>query len=239
MQGVVFAGVSALEQGAQRQMVLRIPEVSMHLKKAQAILEARGKKIDLNMFLSGSETLFLSNLSARTLLAAIVQWSLYQRYLKFHAVPEFLMGPSNGDSALRVALGELSFEELVVHSQFSSDGGRRLQLVQSGDDLQLAGMALTEYRVFKKVSGTDQSGKVQFEAVKEGSEMELAKLVLKTASVYSLSSLVNIGPGGTLALQLIQQKLRMVDVPISESIELDPLMSALWEQQKQLEVGLA
>lgn len=115
--GVIFAGRSGLDFLELRLGVVRIPEVSRRIREAQSILDqTEYERIDLFNAIVTEDDAFNRNIKMKSLLAAIVQVGLYDRYRRTQKQPDVLIGNSNGDSALMVCVGQMKFEELVRQS---------------------------------------------------------------------------------------------------------------------------
>lgn len=134
--GVVFAGRNGLDFLELRLGIVRIPEVSLRLREAQRILDGLDvERIDLFGAIVADDESFFRNIKIKSLLAAIVQVGLYDRLLKSQQKsqrpPEVLIGPANGDSALLVCAGQISFEAMVVQSAVIQTLKPQLHVIQS------------------------------------------------------------------------------------------------------------
>lgn len=130
--GVVFAGRNGLDFLELRLGTVRIPEVSLRLREAQRILDGLDvERIDLLGAIVTDDESFFRNIKIKSLLAAIVQVGLYDRLLKSQRAPEVLIGSSNGDSALLVCAGQMTFESMVLQSAAIQTLKPRLQIVQA------------------------------------------------------------------------------------------------------------
>lgn len=115
--GTVFAGRNGLDFLELRLGVVRIPEVSLRIREAQAILDSLEiERVDLLGMTVAEDESFFRNIKMKSLLAAIVQVGLYDRLLKSQRAPEVLVGNANGDSALLVCAGQITFEQMVKSS---------------------------------------------------------------------------------------------------------------------------
>lgn len=115
--GAVFAGRNGLDFLELRLGVVRIPEVSLRIREAQTILDSLDvERVDLMGMIVAEDESFFRNIKMKSLLAAIVQVGLYDRLLKSQRAPEVLVGNANGDSALLVCAGQVSFEQMVKSS---------------------------------------------------------------------------------------------------------------------------
>lgn len=225
---VIFNGPNALDFYDVRLNVIRIPEVVMRLRKAQEIWDSGDyPDFDLTSFMASDDKIFLSNLKSKSLCAAIVQLGLYDRYIKQSKEPRFLVGNSNGDSAMKVAAGLMTFEELVLSSSASkvNRAGMALHLT---DAPLLAGVSLTEYGVLENKYIEGDSSFASFNTLKN---MDVTKIVESLIEDHGVKKIVNIGPGGIL-LQHSIGELSLRDVQILESVDLDPLLSWFWPSLK-------
>lgn len=115
--GVVFAGRNGLDVLELRLGVVRIPEVSLRIREAQRLLDQMDiERVDLLGVIASDDESFFRNIKIKSLLAAIVQVGLYDRLLKTQRAPDVVVGNSNGDSALLVCSGQMTFERMVVES---------------------------------------------------------------------------------------------------------------------------
>jgi hypothetical protein len=115
--GVVFAGRNGLDFWELRLGAVRIPEVSMRIREAQRILDRlEVERVDLLGSTVSEDESFFRNIKIKSLLAAIVQVGLYDRLVKSQRVPDVLIGNSNGDSALLVCAGQITFEQMITTS---------------------------------------------------------------------------------------------------------------------------
>lgn len=141
--GVVFAGRNGLDFLELRLGTVRIPEVSLRLREAQRILDGLDlERIDLLGAIVTDDESFFRNIKIKSLLAAIVQVGLYNRLLKSQRSPEVLIGSSNGDSALLVCAGQMTFESMVLQSAAIQTLKPRLQIVQASGALATGDLKL-------------------------------------------------------------------------------------------------
>ena len=114
--------------------VCRIPEVIQRIRQAQEILEStKLESGSAEFYWLRGQSLFEPN-SKQKFAACIVQLGLYDRYRKFNSEPKFFVGNINGDSAVKVACGVLSFEEMLKKQPSlggNRDGRRRWRLFPS------------------------------------------------------------------------------------------------------------
>lgn len=228
---IVFNGPSALDFQDIRTHVIRIPEVISRLRQAQEIWDRSGfPEFDLANFIASEDRIFLGNIRLKSLAAAVVQVGLYDRYIKHHRTPAFIIGNFNGDSAMKVVAGMISFEELVMQSN-AFRVNKPIQTIQLADAPLLAGISLTEYGILKK---TVKDDKETFEKVEEAS-MEIDKIIDLLVDEYEVKKFINIGPGNTL-LQKSPADFSLRDVQVLESIDLDPLLSWFWSNLKEAQM---
>src|SRR6185312_11369799 len=125
--------------------------------------------------------------------SAVVQVGLLDRYLKSHDLGEFMIGAINGDSPLKVALGIVSFEQMVSDSALAS--GTRLMAVpngaSAGDLPVLAGVQLAEYAVYRR----DEQGCYLRLNV---DTREAEKMILGLVDDFEVRKLVMVGPGNSV-----------------------------------------
>ncbi len=236
---VVFSGRNGLDFIELRSGVLRIPDVTLRLREAQAILDAMDlPKIDLLASVAADDEHFFRNIQLKSLAAAIVQVGLFDRYMKTQKRPDYMLGNSNGDSAMLVCSGRQTFKEMIESSQAiatlrpSSD--KVVQLVAQPLPL-LSGLNLTEYSAMESKLNT--TGQLEYEGVK-GSSMELRKLVGNLHQDQGVDRFINIGPASALR----GSDYRMMgagDIESVDSIELDPMLGWFWRNVRPQAVALA
>lgn len=230
---VVFNGIHSLDFNDIRGNVMRIPEVVNRIRQAQEIWDRQSPlALDIANFIGSEDRVFLSNLRLKSLAAAIVQAALFDRYMRLAKAPLLLVGPTNDDSAMKVAAKILSFEEMVLSSPALT--GLRIPTPTIGVAKEglpvLSGMALTEYGAYIAKGDT-------YEVVQSGM-MDFAKMVTELSATYGVERFVNVGPGNVL---MARKSLPMdfEEVQILESIDLDPLLSWFWAGMRDVKQAVA
>lgn len=107
---VMFSGIDCLDKVEHRLQVLKMPEVLDRLDEAQFYLDDIESSVSLIDYLSAPDEIFNSSLAIKALIGAATHVGLYERLMKFHAPPDYLVGCSLGDIARIVCAGGLSFE---------------------------------------------------------------------------------------------------------------------------------
>ena len=222
---IVFSGINGLDVESERRTVARIPEVSIKIKEAQKIIDQLPKKegsadLDLMSSINSPNEVFLKNIKLKSLLSAVVQLGLYSRFRKSNVEPTYIVGNSNGDSALNVVTGRKSFKEMVFESQVVSDmiPEEFKGAAQSmGQNVVLSGITLTEY----DFAVLDPSGVYKRELEKYMSFNELFDEMLNE---YEVRRFVNIGPSNTLIDESMKNN-SYVDIELSDVIEIDPMLA--------------
>jgi hypothetical protein len=222
----VFAGRNGLDSIALRNNILRIPEVSIKIREAQAILDAQNlASVHLHTYIASSEATFARNIKLRSLAAAIVQVGLYERLARTNRKPDILLGNINGDSALAVAIGRLSFEQMICSSPALETLKPALRLA-AVDGVEpeplLTGVCLTEYEAFAR---EDRDGDSAFLSLKSGF-MDIKKMMLALVESDEVRTFIHIGPEGLACNELDFQGAD--DVEFLDSIELDPMLGWFW-----------
>jgi hypothetical protein len=236
---LVFSGRNGLDFIELRQGVVRIPEVTLRLREAQAIFDRmEGVEIDLLSMICSDDELFFKNIQLKSLLSAIVQVGLFDRYCKSQKRPDFMVGNSNGDSALLVCAGRLSFQAMVEASQalssFRPTERTVISLVAVATPL-LSGLSLTEYHALE-TKVCDQ-GALEYHPMK-GSSMELRKLIASLNQDQNVARFINIGPASALRGS-DYRNLGSGDIESLDSIELDPMLGWFWRNVRPQAVALA
>jgi hypothetical protein len=231
---LVFNGASNLDFLDIRTNVIRIPEVVTRIREAQSIWDTiANSELDLANFIASEDNVFLGNIHLKSFATAVVQVGLLDRYLKNHGLAEFLVGAINGDSPLRVALGQISFFDMVAESAALT--GVKLTSVPTGPQVgelpMLAGVQLVEYAAFRR----DSSGAYQRLNV---DTREIEKMILGLVDAFDVRKLVMVGPGNTLFGQralLLKER----DLQLLETIDLDPMLSWFWSRMKESRLAIA
>jgi hypothetical protein len=254
---VVFSGRNGLDFNELRTGALRIPEVTLRIREAQAILdglesESEGsvQRIDLMATIAADDEHFFRNIKLKSLLSAVVQVGLFDRFLKTQRRPDIMVGNSNGDSAMRVCSGEMSLRDLVVSSQAldtlrkASDKvvplhpnlhtGLEAPLAAGAMPL-LSGLSLTEYTAIGIQTRPD--GSVTYSTLAL-SGMELRKLISSLHQDFEVSRFINIGPASTLRGS-DYLALGLGEIESLDSIDLDPMLGWFWRSMRSQSVALA
>lgn len=253
---VLFNDLNSIDFYDIRTNVARIPEVIQKIQEAQKIWDSfdEGGFHFLN-FLSAPDEIFLENIKFRNLAAAIVQIGLFERHIKKHSTPDFLVGCSNGDSALLVCSGKRSLTDLIVSSHAAKSVEPVVEL-KPQRDLLLSGIALNEYAIYQyskiesgqKYEGSQKMDNIhRLESLQRGGVFQnmdtnktacqyeklavngisIQKIILELIEEYGVESLTNIGPGMSL-ITALNGELSLRDVRIQESIDIDPMLSWFW-----------
>jgi hypothetical protein len=239
-KAVVFSGRNGLDFSELRASVLRIPEVTVRIRQAQSILDTLDlPKVDLFNVIASDDELFFRNIKLKSLSAAVVQIGLFDRLCKTQRRPEFMIGNSNGDSAMMVCAGLQSFDEMVRASQ-AADTAPAVSptnlLPMSGIFAAplLAGLSLTEFRAAEAVQ--TENGLV-YMLLPEAS-MEIKKVAQTLHQDRGVNRFISIGPAG--ALRLADYKdLGTDEVESLDSIELDPMLGWFWKSVRPQAAALA
>lgn len=234
---LVFNGASNLDFQEIRSNVIRIPEVIQRIREAQAIWDAQGSSpLDLSTFIAADDSVFLGHIRLKSFATAVVQVGLLDRYLKHHKLPEFVVGASNGDSPLKVAIGKLSFADLVGTSPSVTNQATRVLKAVPGAQLPgldlpvLAGIQLVEYAIFQK--SNEGFAQVQSDA------KEVEKMVVELVENHEVERLIMVGPGHSIFGRKMRE-LTDRDVQVMESIDLDPMLSWFWSNLKEDRLAVA
>lgn len=235
---VVFSGRNGLDFGELRSGVIRIPEVSLRLREAQKIMDRLDvSSIDLMTVICSDDETFVRNLKLKSLLAAVVQVGLFDRLMTSHRRPDFLIGNCNGDSAMLVCAGRISFADLIESSQALSSlrpAEKVVSLVPSPEPV-LSGILLTEYQAME--FGLNEFGQPGYEPVLDG-VMDLKKIIASLFHERGAVRFISIGPAAMLR-GVDYQNLCSDEVESMDSIELDPMLSWFWRAMRSHPVAVS
>jgi hypothetical protein len=233
---LVFNGASNLDFQDIRSNVIRIPEVVQRIRQAQEIWDKNSTmSLDLTTFIASEDNVFLGHIRLKGFATAVVQVGLLDRYLRNHKLPEFLIGASNGDAPLKVAAGQLSFEDMVLSSPALTGVATRalkpVSPVSSGLELPvLSGIQLVEYSAL-------QRGEEGYRPVPSESK-DLEKMVVELVENHDVEQLVMVGPGHSIFGRGMRE-LTERDVQVMESIDLDPMLAWFWSNLKESRLAVA
>lgn len=232
---LIFNGASNLDFHEIRSNVVRIPEVVSRIREAQKLWDKISEApLDLANFIGSEDSIFLGHIKLKSFATAVVQIGLLDRYLKNFSLPEFVIGAINGDSPMKVAMGMMTFADMVCESPAVTNlGSRPLKPTPAGAfDLPiLTGVQLVEYAVYRRNAlGT-------FEAV-TSNEKDVEKMVVELVDGFELSKMVMVGPGNAIFGRKMNE-LTSRDIQVLESIDLDPMLSWFWLNLKESRLAVA
>ncbi len=229
---LVFNGASNLDFHDIRTNVVRIPEVVMRIREAQQVWDkVSSTPLDLANFVGSEDDVFLSHIKLKSFATAVVQVGLLDRYLKNYKMPEFVVGAINGDSPMKVAIGHMTFFDLVSQSLANNGPKPRVPVANALDLPILAGVQLVEYAVFARNS----EGK--FER-KDSEIRELERMIVDLVDQHEVNKLVMVGPGNSVSGRKVLD-LTSRDVQVLESIDLDPMLSWFWTNLRENRLAIA
>jgi hypothetical protein len=265
---LVFSGRNGLDFIELRSGVLRIPDITLRIREAQKILDMpivtpegdiEPTRVDLMNVISSDDEMFFRNIQMKSLASAIVQVGLFDRYMKTQKRPDFMVGNSNGDSAMMVCSGRMSFREMVESSQAyamlrKQEGAEKtpektadktsdrtnppvvtLSLVAGAAMPLLSGLNLTEYSALESRFG--ENGLSSYATV-EGSSMELRKIVATLHQEKDVVRFVNLGPASALRGS-DYRAIGSGEIESLDSIELDPMLGWFWRNVRPQAAALA
>lgn len=231
-EALVFNGASNLDFQDIRANVIRIPEVIMRIREAQQIWDrVSTTPLDLANFIASEDSVFLSHIKLKNFASAVVQVGLLDRYLKSHKMPEFVIGAINGDSPMKVAIGQISFYELVSESLAVTSVRPKTPVASALDLPVLAGVQLVEYAIFRR----NESG--EYERIQSESR-EMERMIVDVVDEHEVNRLIMVGPGNSVSGRKVLD-LTARDVQVLESIDLDPMLSWFWSSLKENRLAIA
>jgi hypothetical protein len=233
-EALVFNGASNLDFQEIRTNVVRIPEVVQRIREAQEIWDKVSTiPLDLANFIGSEDDVFLSHIKLKSFATAVVQVGLLDRYLKNHKMPEYVLGAINGDSPMKVAIGLMTFFELVSESAAcSTSRHQQKQPVTNALDLPiLAGVQLAEHAVFlRNAEGVYERQASEFR--------EVERMLVELVDNHDVTKLVMVGPGNSISGKKILD-LTARDIQVLESIDLDPMLSWFWSNLRENRLAIA
>jgi hypothetical protein len=233
-EALVFNGASNLDFQDIRGNVIRIPEVVLRIREAQTIWDTLSSvPLDLANFIASEDAIFLNHIKLRNFATAVVQVGLLDRYLRNHQLSEFVVGAVNGDSPLQVALGQITFFDMVAESSALTGVGSKARTGGSlGLELPiLSGVQLAEYGIFCKTENGSYE-RLNLPTV------DVEKMIAELVEQQNVDKLVLVGPGNSLFGKRILD-LTSRDVQVLESIDLDPMLSWFWSNLKENRLAIA
>lgn len=242
-EAIVFNGLNSLDFYEVRKNVCRIPEVVSRIRAAQSFIDAQTElELDVLNFIGSDDKTFLNHIRFKSLAACIVQVGLYDRYLTRNKFPQFFIGNINGDSAMKVACGVMSFEHMLKNSTAfgetdSQESVQGVVALQAGSEPVLSGFSLTEYAVFKRLPEEEIVEDAAPYVRLEIEPMAVDKIIHKLVDEEELKKVVNIGPGNLLVSRT-SEDLILEQLTILESIDLDPMLSWFWPSLKESSIAV-
>ncbi len=239
---LVFGGANALDFADVRLGVIRIPEVSLKIEEAQELWDRNcGSGFSFHHFLASEDAVFFKNLSLKTLSLAVVQLGLYDRFKRIFHRPQVLVGNVKNDSAMLVAAGLMSFQELIMASR-ACHMVRPLAHLQPVGDLVLNGPILPQYQAYERLvvnvasaasasqDGAAESTLASVDAIRMTSlgdaDMSLRKVLERVVDERRLERIIHVGPG--LIDRAVIAEFEARDLQIVESIDIDPMLGWFW-----------
>jgi len=227
---VVFGDQNSLDFSEVRWNVLRIPEVSLRIERAQKVWDSECRScFSFQHFLSSEDTTFYGNINLKSLSLAIVQLGLLDRYESRFRRPQYVVGNTQNDSALQVVAGKMSFEEMIAQSQ-ACGALRPLSPLHLASDTILNGRALPSFQAVKRLDE-----KIEF--VGEA-DMGLPKVLQVLADTEGVQKIIHVGPG-SMEKSRMPDTLEARDIQVVESIDADPMLGWFWVAQRKRELARA
>ena len=225
---LVFSDQSSLDFCDVRMGILRIPEVLTQLKELQTHWDILFKSSIFSAinYTTSEDKIFHQNKDLKNLVKSVVQVGLYQRHLKNKSNHSFLVGPKNKDTALKVALGEMTIRDLVF-SYFTKEQEKQAPITTS----KLVGESITSFVAYE---WSDEKAKyVELETEETSASGLLSELV----NEESVKRFVNVGPGNEAMYQWYKD-MSQRDIEYAESIDIDPMLNWFWSSIKDTELAL-
>lgn len=216
---LLFSGRRGLDLTEIRNSILRIPEVSRKINHAQNILDrtnTSANHVDLIAYMLSSDQEFESQPKLKSLVTAIVQVGLFDRFVRHRNRPQYLIGKLNDCSALKVCADLQSLSDMIYESDYFLET-RNLRPIPNGQFL--SGAPLEEYAVY--VWGEGQYNSV------ETKTKEAALLVAELYNDNKIQQCIHIGPHHQFRMAEFE-KWGLDGIPSMSSIDLDPILNFFW-----------
>lgn len=221
MQSVclLFAGRRGLDDFHMRSSIIRVPEVSQRLKKAQSIFDQSGKSVDLFAYAQSSNTEYSNLPNLRVLLASIVQIGLFDRFIKYRNPPRYMVGKINGSSAIDVCSNKISFNDFIMTSDFFMEI-TNIEELEGNRPTTLSGLRLEEYGAIH----LNEGGYIPFQS----NSKDCYTIIQELGTENIISQYIHIGPCFDFR-QPELEKNGMSYLSIMNSIDTDPMLSSFWK----------
>lgn len=233
MDVIVFGAHNCFDSWRHRIALLRIPEVSLKIRAAQKTFDGFvPQPFDLISYFSAHRAVYCQNLPTRAVMVALVQAALFERHLRFHPWPKYVVGPGTGDSVFSLVFGQNPLDGFIEQCvDFQRLGpmsyevrGRQKRVVDSGllPPLQFVTYAL-------KVVGTRPKGET-LGAPSVDLTVKLDELMIGRLR----DTVIAIGALNELKRWRAVRRLTVVD-----SLKLDPLLPWYWNGEQALDMAVA
>jgi hypothetical protein len=207
--------------------------VSLKLRQTQAAIDKISQEpFDLHSYFTSETHISCHNIRLKSVVVAIVQNALFERYVRFHPWPKYVVGMTACESVFELIFSQLSLEEFLKSNALFS-GQRHLAIVgkDAADILpMLSGIALPQFQSFElKVSINGLVG----QALGTPSSHLSGKLdeVLQGSGA---ASFIVVGSVTELSRWKFSQGVSVVD-----SIELDPVLPWYWNGEIVRDMAVA
>ncbi len=210
--------------------LIRIPEVSNLMGKAQEILDRIGlQNIDLITEFSQNADGWRDRPEWRQFLSGLIQIAFFQRYCRRQGEPTFLIGEIQGDGAVLVCAQQKTLEEYVIESQLVRQRKRSslsLAIAPNEKELpQLQGRALAEFGAFEKTGSDENMWTPIFEKTKD-----LRQLMTQLSESRNLRQFIEVG----LQAQVKSAEGVLMECQIASTFDVDPMLDWLWGESQAL-----
>jgi hypothetical protein len=222
-----------------RASVLRIPEVSLKLKEAQLIMDSLGvRQVDLICTLLSENEQFAKRAEVKSLITSVVQIGLFERYLKTNPFPRFMIGQSEGESALRVCMGTQSLRDLIeasgVISQKSVVQMPAPVVSPQGEPILATGVKSASFESYRTLDEKGERATVPVEMAAS----DLWAVTKGLLDEQSIQQFVLIGPGDidwdNESIKELRDRTQLID-----SIDMDPMLGWFWGGVRKAAAGFA
>lgn len=237
---ILFSGNETLHSLETRAAMLRIPEVSARLRSAQPYMDALSSRAPLLVsYMLVENEWFDRESELQSILVALVQLGLLDRFTKTNQLPKYFIGPRGNDSVLKLVNGASGIGDWLINTSWSQKQralqNESAQPIHHSHVLPIGASAASGASLSRGISQTElelisvhsQDGVMRSESLLTSADV--CQMIRHLSEKEGVNQIINVGPSHALTDRIqgspLRETLRIVD-----SIELDPLLT--WFTQR-------